>query len=203
MESIKKVLGLNVFKSLYYSYTKCQKLNILIFKNTYIKIKKSKIKIDGIVQIGKTWNGFSNSKTVFVAKENSNFISGNFKIFDGCNISIENNATLKIGSGYINSNSHINCFNNIIIGRDVAISEEVMIRDSDNHDILRNGYVKSKPIKIGNHVWIGLRAIILKGVTIGNDSIIGAGAVVTKDVPPNCLVVGTPAKIIRRNINWK
>lgn len=78
-----------------------------------------------------------------------------------------------------------------------------MIRDSDNHDILRNGYVKSKPIKIGNHVWIGLRAIILKGVTIGNDSIIGAGAVVTKDVPPNCLVVGTPAKIIRRNINWK
>ena len=50
-------------------------------------------------------------------------------------------------------------------------------------------------MRIGNHVWIGKRAIILKGVTIGDGSIVGMGAVVTKDVPSNSLAVGNPAKI--------
>ena len=58
-------------------------------------------------------------------------------------------------------------------------------------------------VKIGNHVWIGTRAIIMKGVTIGDGAIIGAGAIVTKDVPSNSVVVGFPAKVIRENIEWR
>ncbi|EHM02236.1 bacterial transferase hexapeptide repeat protein [Acetobacteraceae bacterium AT-5844] len=56
---------------------------------------------------------------------------------------------------------------------------------------------------IGDHVWIGDDALVLKGVTIGQASIIGARSVVTKDVPPNSVAVGTPARIIRRNVTWE
>ena len=55
----------------------------------------------------------------------------------------------------------------------------------------------SKPIKIGNGVWVGAGAIILPGVTIGDHSVIGAGAVVNRDIPANCVAVGNPARVIK------
>ena len=58
-------------------------------------------------------------------------------------------------------------------------------------------------IKIGNHVWIGQNAAILKGVTIGDGAIVAANAVVTKDVPAHCAVGGNPAKVIKENVYWK
>lgn len=181
------------------------KLKVKIYKNTQVKKhKSSRYEIKGRLRLGATWNGITHSKTSLVTKESSKLlVNGVFDIYDGCVITVEEGATLQIGSGYLNSNSRIYCFKEITIGDDVAISEEVVIRDSDNHSILAPDYEMSKPISIGNHVWIGFRAAILKGVTIGDGSIIAAGAIVTKDVPPNCLAAGVPAKIIKRNIEWK
>lgn len=59
------------------------------------------------------------------------------------------------------------------------------------------------PVKIGDDVWIGTNVVILPGVTIGQGAIVGAGAVVTKDVPPYTIVVGNPAKSIRKRFNQK
>ena len=56
---------------------------------------------------------------------------------------------------------------------------------------------------IEDNVWVGSRALILKGVRVGKGSIVAAGAVVTKDVPQNCIVAGNPAKIVKENISWK
>ena len=90
----------------------------------------------------------------------------------------------------------------LIIGNDVMMGPEVVIltysHKFDRLDIPMNdqgSYVD--PVMIGNDVWIGTRSIILPGVKIGNGVLIGAGAVVTKDVPDYAIVGGVPAKIIR------
>jgi acetyltransferase-like isoleucine patch superfamily enzyme len=61
----------------------------------------------------------------------------------------------------------------------------------------------TQEVFIGNNVWIGNRAIIMKGVTIDDGAIIAAGSIVTKDVPARCLVAGVPAKVVRENVQWK
>jgi acetyltransferase-like isoleucine patch superfamily enzyme len=94
----------------------------------------------------------------------------------------------------------------IIIGEDCMFACSVYIRCADSHSIIdldtkkRTNYAKD--IKIGNHVWIGNRAQILKGLNIDNDSIVAAGAIVTKDIPSNCIAAGIPATVKRERITW-
>jgi acetyltransferase-like isoleucine patch superfamily enzyme len=57
---------------------------------------------------------------------------------------------------------------------------------------------RDSPVDIGDYVWVGMNSIILKGVTVGEGAIIGAGSVVTRDVPPFCLAAGAPARVLRR-----
>ena len=128
-------------------------------------------------------------------------IVNNFTIHDSCRILVSKDATLSIGTGFANDFFQVYCNKQITIGDDVIIAKEVCIRDSDRHSI--DGSDSVSPITIGNHVWIGTRATILKGVTIGDGAVVAAGAVVVHDVPPHCLVGGVPAKIIRNNIEWK
>jgi len=130
-------------------------------------------------------------------------ISGNFIVYAGGQILVNNNAQLNLGSGYIHRNAKIRCFNRIDIGYDVAISENFTVWDSDVHTILGNKNEVSKPVFIGNNVWIGTNVTVLKGVRIGDGAIIAAGSVVTKDVPSKALAAGVPAKVIKQNVEWK
>ena len=124
-----------------------------------------------------------------------------FSIYTGLHVSVHQDARLTLGSGFINCGTAIDCFESITIGHDVAISNRVTIRDSDNHAINGN-QATTAPIVIGDHVWIGLNATILKGVRIGSGSAVAAGAVVVRDVPPRTLVGGVPARIIKEEIQW-
>lgn len=91
----------------------------------------------------------------------------------------------------------------VTIGNDVMMGPEVVIytrnHKTDRTDIPMNqqGFNEYQEVVIGNDVWIGRRVIILPGVTIGDGSIIGAGAVVTKDIPPYSVAGGVPAKVIK------
>ena len=132
--------------------------------------------------------------------------AGDLILYEGVNVRIGKNAKCSFGHHtYLNRSATIDCMQEIHIGDYCAISNNVQILDSDFHTIIYDGKAseKSKPIHIGNHVWIGRSAIILKGVTIGDGSIIGAGSVVTKSIPPRCLAVGNPAKVIKENVEWK
>lgn len=73
---------------------------------------------------------------------------------------------------------------------------------SNNHDLYERQVITCKPVHIGKNAWIGAGATILPGVTIGNNAVVGAASVVTKDVPDDTIVAGNPAKVIR-NINDK
>ena len=113
------------------------------------------------------------------------------------------NAVLNLGSGYINYNLKIRCNSEISIGENVAFSENLIIWDSDAHEILGNENGKTQPVKIGDHVWIGTNVTILKGVTIGDGAVIAAGSVVSRNIPARSLAGGVPAKVIKENVEWK
>jgi acetyltransferase-like isoleucine patch superfamily enzyme len=94
----------------------------------------------------------------------------------------------------------------ISIGRQCAISWNCTIIDNDMHEIIYAAEPaaarRDEAVKIADHVWIGAQAIVLKGVSIGENSVVAAGAIVTKDVPAYSLVAGAPAKVVRNIAGW-
>lgn len=94
----------------------------------------------------------------------------------------------------------------ISIGEDCMISTDVEIRTSDSHKIYSLEGVRINPKKdvfIGNHVWIGAHANVLKGVTIQDGSIVGFGSILTKNVPARCVVAGDPAVVVKKDVIWE
>ena len=77
----------------------------------------------------------------------------------------------------------------------VTVGANAIIGDRDDHSEIYDS--EPCPVRICKHVWIGMNATIMKGVTIGEYAIVGAGAIVTKDVPPYAIVAGVPAKVIK------
>jgi len=136
-------------------------------------------------------------------KDSKLIVNGNFSIKSGGRVSICNGATLEVGSGYINYNTFLVCRKKICIGNKAKISNNVVIRDNDAHEIINGKNESKESIEIGEHVWIGTNVTILKGVKIGNGAIIGANSLINKNVPEKMLVAGIPAKIIKENIEWK
>lgn len=104
---------------------------------------------------------------------------------------------MKIGSHvFINSNLLAMARGGITIEDDVQIAGNVSLL-SNNHDPYDRMVLTYKPIRIQKGAWIGANAVILAGVSVGKHAIVGAGAVVTKDVPDYAVVVGNPAKVIK------
>ena len=97
---------------------------------------------------------------------------------------------------FVNSGVIIMSVLEVTIGDDVAIANEAYIMDTDSHGV-EGRPVKNAPVRIGSGSWIGARAIILPGVTIGRRCLVAAGAVVSRDVPDDTLVAGNPARAIR------
>lgn len=94
---------------------------------------------------------------------------------------------------------HIDVREMVKIGENVRIAPYTIILDSDFHDVkdhFADG--SSKPIIIEDDVWLATRSTILKGVRIGKGAVVATGAVVTKDVPPYCVVAGVPARVIKK-----
>lgn len=136
-------------------------------------------------------------------------ISSDVKMLGGDILCEGNSNKIIIGEGTSIQSAHINVQENnvhITLGEKCMLSESIIIRTSDSHPIYDTSSKErinpAKSVTIGDHVWIAARAYILKGVTIGHDSIVGVGSIVTHDVPPNVVVAGIPAKIKRFNVNW-
>ncbi len=165
--------------------------------------KSSKLSISHYFYYNQPWKGDHYLFSTLKIGNNALLDVGECVARSGAYVVVTDNAKLIIEQCTINKNVSICCFKEIKIGKRVTISENVCIRDSDNHEVLRDGYIKTAPICIEDDVWIGMNVTILKGVHIGKGSVISAGSVVNRDVPDHCLVGGVPAKVIRTNIEWK
>ncbi len=112
-------------------------------------------------------------------------------------------ARLTIGAySSVGDRTQIHCCEDVAIGDYVLISWDCNILENNFHTTTDGG-IKSAPIRIADRVWIGCRVIILAGVTIGEGSVVAAGSVVTRDVPPGTLVAGNPARVIRETGPWR
>ena len=177
----------------------------LVYPKSKILIhKKASLLVNGRFAFNKPWSGEQNRPATLVLSESATLsVNGSFTMRDGVYVTADRGAVLSLRDGFLNNGGKISCFSKISLGNDVRLSEDVILRDSDNHEIVRPGFVKSAPIVIGDHVWVGLRAVILKGVSIGNGSVIAAGALVNKSVPAHAIFGGVPAKVIKDKIDWK
>lgn len=116
---------------------------------------------------------------------------------------VESQAMLAIGNNVGMSSTRIRVHESVTIGDNVKIGGCVLITDTNGHPmdyVVRrssNEGTKSAPVVIEDDVWIGAHCIILKGVTIGARSVIGAGSVVTKSIPADCVAAGNPCKVIK------
>lgn len=114
---------------------------------------------------------------------------------------IGDNAVVSIGNRCTLNGVNIFARNKVEIGNNVVIASGSQITDTNGHLTYSLDRTKSadtpKPVKIGNNVWIGLNAIILKGTEIGDNSIVGAGSVVQGIFPPNCIIKGNPAVVVK------
>lgn len=186
-----------------------QGIRFLLFAKTRVCIRSGAcVKVDrgSLFSFNEPWF-FSGSEdgSLIVGKGAAIHVSGGeFSIKSGSFVELKDGAQLTLmgGGGYASRNLQIECRGHVKIGSSVAIGPDVIIRDCDGHPMGDELSPPVKNISIGNKVWVGARCIILKGVCIGDGSIIAAGSVVTKDVPPGCLAGGVPAKILKTGVLW-
>lgn len=116
------------------------------------------------------------------------------------------NAAILIGDGVTMNGTAITARSRTIrIGKGTMIGPNCVITDSDFHAqwppetrLTTPACERDRDVTIGDDVWLGMRCIVLKGVTIGDGAIVAAGSVVTRDVPPATIVAGTPARVVRQ-----
>ena len=140
---------------------------------------------------------------------------GNNSLINGRLVTESKNSRIELGNNvFVGGQTILDCLQEINVSDNVLISYECILSDHDSHSIesekremdlyryqnkeMNWSQVRSKPITIKKNAWIGMRSIILKGVTVGEGSIVAAGSVVTKDVPDYTLVAGNPAIIKKK-----
>lgn len=196
-----------IVKTLYRSLKFVLQLMNLIKNYLYVKLMKVHISFNSIKNI----NG-----TIFIRNQGYMYVGKNVKINSSyrsnpiggncfTSIVVIQEAELIIGEGTGISNSAIVCHNKINIGKNVFIGGDCKIYDTDFHSLnfekrisTYDDDINSAPINIKEGAFIGSGCIILKGVTIGEKSVIGAGSVVTKNIPSNEIWAGNPVKFIRK-----
>lgn len=205
---------------LYFHLRYRQKINGTIYRCNFSGVQGNNIQIGGY---------FAKNQVIIEGKANHININGRFDggmirvIGDNNRLTIEpgckileptilfkgNNADIIIGK---DTNFRTKCKlvtvgdrNYIHIGERCLFSDDVNLWNSDTHQITDfDGQVinPSKPINIEDHVWVGRGVSVLKGVRIGKGSVIGMSSVVSKSIPGNSIAAGTPARVIKENINW-
>ena len=183
-------------------------------KNQIAKVKSSLTQLGSILEI----RGGAQISLLDGSTKDDIIVHENVMLL-GCHLFSSHHGKIEIGNNVkIGSRSQILCVDKVVIGDYTAIATDVTIVDNNNHPINpeyrefmrttpHNSDARSwihsdhKPVILGRNCWIGSDVRIQKGVTIGDNSVIAACSVVTKDVPANCIAAGNPAKIVKTDID--
>jgi acetyltransferase-like isoleucine patch superfamily enzyme len=121
---------------------------------------------------------------------------------DGCKVRVHE-GEVRIGAkSVLGQECTISCYQHVSVGRECIIADHVMMIDFDHGVVdverpIRTQGIYKRDVRVGHNVWIGYGACVLRGVSVGDNSVIGTNAVVTKDVPANAVVGGVPARVLR------
>ena len=219
---LKRLKKVNLWKTLYFNFhyfpfKTAIHIPVFIYRRSDLYQMGGKIVIDapvstGMIRFGSHGLGTQDllySRTMWDVS-GTLVIKGDAIIGRGSKISIGKGATLTLGGHFIiTGNSEIICQKGITFGERCLLSWDILIMDSDFHHVTNaEGQIinSPKPITFGNHVWIGCRNTILKGVSIADNTIISANSTITRSVTePNCVIGGhgKSLEIIKKNVNWK
>lgn len=188
-----------ILPSLFYQSVSGLKLNVTNRLSGGVKVIKRNL----LLQILTTKNGELIIGNYF--KCNNRIKSNSIGLIQPCIFNISTpNSKIIIGDNVGISGSTICATTSVTIGNNVLIGSGCLISDTDSHPIDwedrlydRNEKTRKAPIVIKDNAFIGARSIILKGVTIGEGAVVGAGSVVSKDVPPYSIVCGNPARVVK------
>lgn len=205
IQKLKLISEISLLKFVYYNFL-CKNVHrhgkgyILPLRHAVISLKKgSRIDLYDkhfVVNYNKVF-AMKLEAYVLLRKDAKLIIRGSTSLNYGATIEVHENATVEIGSAYINTGAVILAAKHISIGQGVLISRHVFIYDSDHHPIYNeNGEIANpaRDVVIGNHVWIGLKCIVLRGSNIGDGAIVAAGSVVGGKIKPGVLAQGNPAR---------
>lgn len=185
----------------------------------FLEKRNSNRLVNLVGQLGEDFKFSKGSNIELSYGSTKNDISIGTRYWHRGTLSSQHGGKIKIGNySLLGVKSRIGSVNSVIIGDYASIATNVTIMDNNNHPVqpddrkiyqvastgheLRSWkYSVSKPIIIEDNVWIGANARINKGVTIGENSIIAANSVVTKDVPKNSIAAGNPARIVKTDID--
>lgn len=219
---LKKITEVNPWKTLYFNFhyfpfRTAIHLPVFIYWRTKIHKMRGSITIDspisiGMIRIGPHGIGTQDmlfSRTIWELNGNLTF-KGDASIGRGSKISVGKEAKLTLGKRFIiTGRTEIVCHKEISFGNDCLLSWDILVMDTDFHRIFNKlGEITnpSRSINIGNHVWIGCRATILKGVSIANNCVISANSTITKDIlQENCVIGGNGKNTftIKEEVNWE
>lgn len=219
--AIKLFKKVNLWKTIYFNFhyfpfKTAVRMPIFIYWRSELYQMNGRIQIDcpvstGMVKFGSHGLGTQDllySRTMWQLA-GTLVIKGKASIGRGSKISIGKDAKLTLGENFaITGNSEIICHKEITFGNDCLLSWDILMMDTDFHHVLNaDGEIINapKPIVIGNHVWIGCRNTILKGVTIGDDNVISANSTISRSFQDTRCIIGGHGKsagVIKREIGW-
>lgn len=179
--------------------------------NNYIlgnfKLTNSTIRIKGCNNYIILNNVNFKNTVLYITNDNNVFVAENTNINHVNPFVLSENVCCYVGKNLISGKTSVRVGEtNMYIGNDVLLSEDICLRNNDGHCIYdidsRDCINHGQPVIIGDHVWCGYHATLLKGTVIGSGSIVGACSLVNREFSSNEVIAGSPAKAIRHNVFW-
>ena len=219
---LKYYLQMSLFRTLFFNFhylpfSQAVKLPVILFRGTVLRRMKGKLVLPekvrhGMIKIGRADVAGWERRGTSLCIEGDLIFKGKATIGSGSALEVKKGAVLTIGEKFrVTAGASIFCRKKISFGRDCLLSWDTLVMDSDHHAIMdsASGNILNgdAPVTIGNHVWIGCRSTLLKGVSIGDNCVVAAGSILTKNFKQerNAIIggCGKEQRVLRSGIDWK